>query len=338
MESATSLLFILILIPTLAFITWKVAKEKERATKSLKKFTAVCPKGYRIVFLVGAWFCMGIFAFVYFYNGIRFNDYDPDALMLGLVLALVFAFIWLATMLWKLRVEGTTLTYVTFLGFKKQTTIDCVDCVKQTDQGSFIIYANGKRFGTVNSHFKCVSNFLQRCEKESISIKPQCAHPLTKCRLYLSAMKPMLVMTLVFAVIFLIIAVVLFFKEGADPVPFLIFTPFICVFLIALISPLPLRGIFHISRQESLLGFSFNEEMKKYHTQGVKNTDDIWFIDVDTAHIIAFRRDFILSIGGIGNNDGQEMQVKVTVADGKIIKVRSSRSSLVSFKNWFKSN
>ncbi len=336
MDRAASVISILMLMPVLSFITWKVAKEKDRATKSLKKFTAMCPKAYRTVFLISAWFIVGIFALVYFYNGICFDDYDPDALLLGFVIALVFVFLWLATTLWKLRVEGNTLTYITFFGLKKQTSIDRVDCVKISDQGSLIVYANGKRFGTVNSDFKCMGNFLQRCQQENISIVPHSARPITKCGLYVKSMKPIFVLALVLAIIFLIIAVVLFLREGADPVPMLIFTPFMSVFLIALISPLPLRGILQIARQESLLGFRFDEEMKKQNAQGAGYVNDVWFVDIDLTHVVAFRRDFIQSIGGIGCNEGQEMQVRVTGADGKIMKVRSSRRSLAQFRSWFK--
>lgn len=335
MDRAASMFFILILMPVLSFITWKVAKEKDRATKSLKTFTTICPKAYRTVFLIGAWFFIGIFVFVYFYNGILFDDYDPDALLLGLVIALVFVFLWLATTLWKLSVKGNTLVYVTFFGFKKQTSIDCVDCVKQSDQGSLVVYANGKRFGTVNSDFKCIGNFLQRCEQENISIVPHSARPLTKCSLYIKSMKPIFVIALVLAIIFLIIAIVVFLREGADPIPFLIFTPFMSGFLIALISPLPLRGISQITRQESLLGFRFDEEMKKRNARGAGYVDDAWFVDIDMTHVVAFRRDFIQSISGIGCNEGQEMQVRVTGADGSAMKVRSSRRSLARFRSWF---
>ncbi len=336
MDHVASVLSIFILVPVLSFITWKVAKEKDRATKSLKNYTATCPKAYRTVFLVGAWSIMGIFTFVYFYNGILFDDYDPDTLLVGITIALVFVFLWLATTLWKLRVEGKTLTYVTFFGFKKRTTSDHVDCVKQSDQGSLIVYANGKRFGTINSDFKCIGNFLQWCERENISIVPHSARPLTKCGLYIKSMTPMFVLALVLVVILLIVALVLFLREGTDPVPFLIFAPIMGGFLIALISPLPLRGILQITRQESLLGFRFNDEMKKLAACGAGHIDDTWFIDIDMTHIVAFRRDFIASISGIGGVDGQEMQVRVTGIDKKMIKVRSSRASLARFRSWFK--
>lgn len=337
MDHAASVLLIitLIFIPVLSLITWKSAKMKERATKNLQKFTAICPKAYRTLFLIGAWFFIGIFAFVYFYNGLSFDHYDPAALIAGITIALLFVFLWLTTTLWKLRVEKNTLLYVTFYGCKKQTTFDRIDCIKQSDQGSLIVYANGKRFGTVNSDFNCVCNFLKRCEQESISVLPQSARPLTKCGLYIKSMKPIFVIALILAVCFLVIGLVLFLREGADPVPALLFAPFMSGFLIALISPLPLRGVLQIARQESQLGFRFNEEMKNRNARGAGYVDDAWFVDIDMTHVVAFRRDFVQSIGGVRCNEGQEMQVRVTGADGKIMTVRSSRRSLARFRSWF---
>ena len=111
-------------------------------------------------------------------------------------------------------------------------------------------------------------------------------------------------------------------------------------------SLLSFRGIRLIKRQETLLWFSFNEEMKTYgiqkfglrsgrHYQG-KN----WFIAVRFGRIMAFRRDFIISISDekklIWQTRFRPMfKFKIIGVNGRNMTAVGDDFFVDSFKQWF---
>lgn len=339
-----AILYLAITTPVMALIIRSVKKEKNNS-KSTEQFEVCCPLTYVAIFAMCGAIFIGIFTFIYFYNGLGHNDFDITWLKAGAVATGITFLIWVIVKLWRMDVDGNEVIYRTFWGYKRKTTFDEISAVKETDHKSLIIYSKGRRFGTLNSDFLGLDNFRKRCKEETIVITPQAKSTLTKMGLYFSAMKVMLWIGFFIALAFFLM--VLFVPKEVEYSQSELLREMIFLsafgFLIPVLpgSLLPLRGLSHIARQERALGFRFAEEMK---AEGIKDVDFVnekWFVDVNTTHIVIFRRDYIAEIGKIepchGNNKGYEQKVKVTASDGERMVVKSSYNSLSDLKSWFNS-
>ena len=321
----------------LAFFTKKVNVERDSQTKSINNFTVAASKMVPVIFQCLAWAFLAIISFVVVWNWVRWHDYDPRFWWLGLGFAGVTIPLSIVCAIWKVKVQGEEITYTNFVGITKRTTFGKVDKVLITDNRSYIIYANGKRFGTINSDFLCIDNFLRRCEKENIEVRPKSYRCLTKLTLYLKSMKMMFGIAVVAFIIMLLFVGYYFLKGVYNLLDTLLLSSMISIFLIALTAPLPLRGILQIIRQEHSLGFSFKDEMKEHNVQGAHFKNEVWFIDSSLTHIVAFRRDYIKGTGAINKGSGGDnSKMKIMTVDGKTVKASSGNMTISDLRSWYR--
>jgi len=113
-----------------------------------------------------------------------------------------------------------------------------------------------------------------------------------------------------------------------------------------IISSLSLRGIKQIKRQESMLCFSFNEEMQKHDVRrlialsfGRYYSNENWFIVVRFGRIVAVRRDYISSIGDAKfvwrTRFNSLFKVTIIGSDGKRIYLIGNSSGVNNLRRWF---
>jgi hypothetical protein len=107
-----------------------------------------------------------------------------------------------------------------------------------------------------------------------------------------------------------------------------------------------------IKKQEKYFGISFSDEMKRYRIDVVASRDNErkyqlerigdksmdWFIIVDGSAIIAFKRDYVISIGEHIGEDSCFQEVTVLCVDGTKQVVRGTKDSIKEFREWFSYN
>jgi len=110
-----------------------------------------------------------------------------------------------------------------------------------------------------------------------------------------------------------------------------------------------IRNVVKLNNQEKLLGFDFNEEMKRYNITTTRYESSDWFIDVrhnafHTNAQIVLRRDFIQAATPlVGRSMGSAFSksIDITAIDGKKyrikmgIRVKENKDHLLRFENWF---
>lgn len=103
-----------------------------------------------------------------------------------------------------------------------------------------------------------------------------------------------------------------------------------------------------LNNQEKLLGFDFNEEMKRYNITTTRYESSDWFIDVrhnafHTNAQIVLRRDFIQAATPLvarSMGSGFSKSIDITAIDGKKyrikmgIRVKENKDHLLRFENW----
>jgi hypothetical protein len=320
----------------MAYITRKASKEKE-SNNDKNSFSARTPQIYVSIFIFAGWFLLIIFLAFYFYNGIVFNDYDLVWIYTGGAIVSVVFLIWLVASLWRLDIDGTEVYYCTFWGHKKRISFAEIDKVVKTNQRSLIIYSKHKRFGTVNSDFIGYDIFLERCEDEQIEVTTKDRTTLTKFRIFMHSMMGMIVLAGIIAFVLLLVLLFVPMEIEYSVLEIILLLLFIFFGLIGMSSLLPLGGLLKIMRQEQALNFSFAEEMRQYDVKSSYFTNEQLFIDSGTTHIVAFRRDYIKSVGNSEAcyaDKSQQCQAIVNTIEGPI-KVKSSNDTLISLQRWF---
>lgn len=331
------LLYILVVIPLMLYITKKIDKE-EKTTKSIKKFNVCISNTYMMIFIYVGWIFILLFLFVYIYNGIKFHDFDISWFYAGAVVVSIVTILCLILYLWRLNVDNDVITYRTFWGYKKTIKFSSINRVLKTDHHSLIIYANEKRFGTINSDYDGINNFIERCELEHIKIEPKSQGTLTKPRLYVKVMKPIFWLS-GFVDLAVLLAYIFFPRERYTVLEICILMLFGFSLIIIPASIMPIKDLLRIYIQERALGFSFTEEMKLYNVKGVKFKNKQWFIKIHKTHIVAFRRDYIKSIGKIKKcsvESDYNGKVKIVTVKDKIRKVNSTYDILTRLAAWCK--
>jgi len=330
-------LYILVIVPLMSYIT-KKCNEERGTSKSTRNFEVCSPITYLMIFCYTGWFFIGIFLFIYLYNGFGFADFDETWLYAGAITAGSIFVLWLILKLWRMDVDNEVITYRTFWGYKKSTTFSSIDNVQKTDHHSLVIYADKKRFGTINSDFIGIDNFLKRCEKENIEILPRARRTLTKLQLYFRSMKAIFWIGGILGLIFLLMGIFMKGEVRYTVLEVFIIALFGFSIIVFPISIMSIRGLLHIGMQERALGFSFAEEMKLDNIRGGNFVNEQWFIDIDKTRIVAFRHDYIKSINKVdtsfGNDKQHECKVSMVSVDGTILNIKSSYETLERLKEW----
>jgi len=164
-----------VLLPLLAplivsfVLFWAIKKAgAEKKTRSIKKFTVECPRVFKNILLILAPTpaILGLLLLLRFGvgEGVDTRIYIFILAFSGSILLLL-----LVVTLLKLDVENDILIYRSFVGRRKEISSNQVDKVVLTNQ-SLIIYANGKRFGSLSRNCLHTGNFKKYCEGKGIPI------------------------------------------------------------------------------------------------------------------------------------------------------------------------
>lgn len=323
--SITLLLFLMIMT-----VKRRERKRERSGTRSCRRFVVICPKEIRDVFLFCAWGFLILSFFLYFYYGIMLHKFDELYLSLS-GFSLLIILVWMAATLWECKIEDNTMTYRTFYGLKKTAGLSDITDVKMTDHGSLVVYVDNHRFATLNSEAECLGNFKRLCEKQNISITPKARQTITKLSLYVSAMKP------VFAVgiVVFVGSTILFAFLKLLSINVIVLLLFLSVFIIAIVSPVPFKGLYTLYQQERALCVDFNREMERYQTKGSEFTNETWFVRIDLCHVIVFHRNYIKEIQEIKQIDvaGENCMIYINNR-GRICKIKAGRACLKECKEW----
>jgi len=167
---------------------------------------------------------------------------------------------------------------------------------------------------------------------------------ITKLNLCLHSMKTLLAIGVVFGIIFIILGVVSYFAIENPALSFAVsifvwggFAIFFFLFLAVAGVLLVFRGISYIKAQEFFFGFSFNDEMKTHNISKTNHISSDWFINTDLTRVVAFRRDFVISLENY-NDKLKSTSIVVLCADGKKRKIISSYDCIYDFEIWLDEN
>ena len=172
-------LLLLLLTPLVVSLVsfWAIKKAgREKKTRSIRRFAVKCPRVFKQIFLFLAplFSVLGLLLFLIF--GVGENVETGVYLLLPALSGIVFLAL-LVAILQKLDVENDILTHRNFLGWKKRINRDQIDKAVFTNQ-FLIIYANGKRFGSVSVECLHVDNFYRYCEEKGIPIQNKSKRPI----------------------------------------------------------------------------------------------------------------------------------------------------------------
>lgn len=333
-------ILMLIVAPAIAWVNKAMAKERKRATRSLKKFRVETPLMPRIVFIgCGVAFEVMLLV-VYIWQGVTMGEWDHQLMWLGHALALACFAIWGVASLQRLDVEGDELRYRTIAGRRRSTTFSHITKVEVHLQvHDMTLYADGKRFATFSIENTCINNLTRCFEREGIAIEDAVEGPTTKGKLAWAAIKAI---TLVFIGMAAVFSCVIVFVGvmGGEGLHMISIVPFLFVLLgvilpVLLFFVLPMRGLLMLARQERELGFSFNEDMKAHGATGTAFEDADWFIEVSNGQVVAFRRDYIKSVTKHKRTENGDECI-LTATDGKKHKIRGGAPTLSDLRRWFK--
>ena len=175
----------------------------------------------------------------------------------------------------------------------------------------------------------------------------------TRNLLYLERMRELVVITLSFIFIVVMLLGLLIFEEllelyifedGANIFGGIVFLGVIFLFIIRGIV-LPKRafiGIDNLREQEKVLGFEFDEEMKKSKIHSTCYQDNTWFINTQYT-LLVFHRQYILNVGDIIRNKYHSprspretawVTTVTTIDDEKELKIYGDKHILLELKKW----
>ena len=93
-------------------------------------------------------------------------------------------------------------------------------------------------------------------------------------------------------------------------------------------------GIVLINKQESALGFSFNDEMKKRQVSGHDFADEDYFVSVKSDRIVMLRRDYIARLEDMREENRVLSRITVIDIAGKKHKVTGHAESIEALQAW----
>jgi len=334
-------------------MTWIAGRmSKEKKTTDIQKFTATYSPAVRNVL-----FHISFIPVVLGLIMAALSVFDSEALKISIIPFTLAGLIWIFVLvlaLWKLDVDGDELRYRNFLGLTKKTNSYQIDKIVVTDQKTLIIYAKGRKFGTLNRDFMHMDSFYNYCKRKGLPIQAESGRTISKLLLYLSAVKVMFWLGVgIGGFLIVIIIVMAQFDEGAARA---LSEDVLTIILIAMVPMLPLvgtasaitlRGMSHIVKQEKFFGIRFRDEMQKHHITEIKHMSSDWFINVDNCLIIAFRSGFIIGIDEVREPKSNSrnryapftpriLVIEAMGADGKKKKIVGTEQSIRKLKKWVK--
>ena len=315
---------------------------KQKKTKSIRKFTvSYSPRIARGLFYLSYVFVIiGLFLFI-------ISGFDEEGARIFVFLFSLSALVWLfvlALFLWRLEVDKESLRFRTFFGKTKEIQVSELDKIVLTDQKSLVLYANGKKLGTLNRDFQHLDNFHSYCEARGLVLQSKTGKPLTKSGLYLGAMKVFfgagIGIGIFVGFILLMVGVV-----NNNLMVGLVSAGSVFIFFLAMFiiigSIVVLPGIFRIMAQELFFRMTFREEMQKRSITKIEHISEEWFIEVAHQRILVFRRGFIAKVEQIrGTNHssgGFIPRILVMIAwreDGRRMKIVGEGRSIEKLNRW----
>ena len=165
--------------------------------------------------------------------------------------------------------------------------------------------------------------------------------PITKMALYLRAMRVSLWIIIPFFVLISLMA----FMGDANIQPGLqsklLFiggtTLGFSAVLLLIFTPLVLKDLHCIKKQEQHYGFRFNDEMKQLDIREFVHMDTNWLILVSRFRVYAYRKGFLTDFGFQRKSLlGKKMEAKIIAAcaDGKARILAGSGTTLTAIQHW----
>ena len=163
-------------IPSVAMLWVTIRASKETTTKSIKKFTVKSPKAYKDFLAFTSPFPAGIGLILFLVNR---GEGEIGVYIFLSVFSLFILLLRLIFTLLKLDVDEDMLTYTNFIGLTKKIHSAQVNKIVIANQ-STIIYANGKKFGSLSKDCLHIKNFHKYCEEKGIVIQNKSGAHITK--------------------------------------------------------------------------------------------------------------------------------------------------------------
>ena len=336
------LIVTIVVLITLFFMFITARPSNIKRTSSQRKFIVGYSQNIRVLLSY-----IGLLPVLFALIGVINSSFNGGVyiLVVGFIVSICIWLLAIVLINWRMEVNVEILKYRNFLGGCKEISSLEVQKVVERDDKSLIIYANGKKFGTLNRDFEHLKNFQKYCELNEIAVLPQITKSITKCKLFFKAMKTMMTMGIIFGVISGTVGIVAAILNGRGYGSVGIFlvavAAFFSMFTLCAV-PLVLPGILHIKKQEAYFGISFSNEMKEFNINSVNNRCDNWFLDIDITRILAFKRGYIVEVIKIKKvNQGsgttpQVMMMQALTINGKKIKIVGSKKSIDDLKQWLK--
>jgi len=181
----------------------------------------------------------------------------------------------------------------------------------------------------------------KRNEPSSGSRIPTC--PITKRRLLILAIKPMVIVGAVSGSLIFTLIVALYFRYGVltfyeHILIGFISALFICFFITGLCFPLAIKGISIINKQEAFFGFRFDDEMKRKQVGNIDFMCEEWFLDVNLCRIIALNRRYIRELIANKNAPSPKLaKVDMVLSDGSTLTLTGARYTIKKLELWYES-
>ena len=259
--------------------------------------------------------------------------------------------------IWRVRVDGEKVFYSSCLGFRKRfEASDIRRAVVQDDgngrQGLILYGTNGRVLARISSDFTNLDKMNSWLKRHDIAIEEAFEQGVTAFTLFFCVMRPIALFFFCFwaviAVFFTLVFIMNLEKNGGDVFDLVkthvFFFVFWHVLIIGIISPIPLRGVLHIFRQEKVLQFSFKQEMKRLNVCGPRFKNPDWYIKLCRfSRILAYRRDFFVQdydkdavLAKADRKRGRMglTQIRLNAVDGKRIKIVADYNDIKAFMNW----
>ncbi|MDY6066010.1 MAG: DUF6560 family protein [Finegoldia sp.] len=318
----------IIISAILAFISGLVMKESKRHGRSLKKFTVQTPSAYcKTIGICGVIFATFL-PIIFLYNGFMGFGWnlDPMAVKFFVIFEIIFIAIGAVSYFWRLEVNGDEITYRSFYFTTRRFNIHDLTEVRKGDEFVTLYTQNGK-IASLDNDFIGLSNLFSRCEKEGIPVLPAEQRVTSKWVLIVHSMHGIFIIDALISVIYLI-AMLFAQRSLKDKLEFAlyVFLSLIMILTVWISSFLILKGLRLICVQEKVLGFSFDEEMRRLNIRGKEHIDKNWYITADFQGIalIALNRNFIKNMKKINkarhSSESTGYRMEIVGIDGKTYK------------------
>jgi hypothetical protein len=334
----------LITTAILSFISGLVLKESKQHGRSLKKFTVQVPRAYCKTIVIVGFVVASLLPIAFLYNGLMGFGWNLDSMAVKFVVGFEIIVIAIDAVysFWRLDVNGDDIIYRSFHFTTRRFNIHDLTELRQGDEWVSLYTKNG-RIAVVSNESVGLSNLLSRCKKEEIPVLPGEQRFASKWVLLVHSMHNIFILDVVILVI-IVLASFLGDRSIKEELAFgfgfgLLF---IAVFTIVLTSIFILKGMRLIRVQEKVLGFSFDEEMRRLNIHGKTHIDEDWYItaDIPTITLIALNRRFIKSISEINKNrnssESTGYKLEIGGVDGKTYKIEFwSKAMMKNIMDWW---